>query len=141
MESVTMAEAAKRLGVSVDTIRRKLRRGELQGCQQPRPQGFIWVVELPEESDNHDVTFAETVADTSASYPGSKGEICRLEETVAVLQAQVVAQQQQMEAQQEELTAKNKQIEQLHVLLQQAQAALPAPRENRSWWQRLWRRD
>jgi predicted ArsR family transcriptional regulator len=141
MESVTMAEAAKRLGVSVDTIRRKLRRGELQGYQQPRPQGFIWAVELPEESDNHGITFAETVADTSASYPGSKGEIYRLEEMVAVLQAQVVAQQKQMEAQQEELTAKNKQIEQLHVLLQQAQAALPAPRDNRSWWQRLWRRE
>ena len=140
MESVTMAEAAKRLGVSVDTIRRKLRRGELQGCQQPRPQGFVWVVELPEESDNHGTTPAETVADTPASYPGSKGEICRLEETVAVLQAQVVAQQKQMEAQQEELTAKNKQIEQLHVLLQQAQAALPAPRENgRPWW-RFWGR-
>jgi hypothetical protein len=141
MESVTMAEAAKRLGVSVDTIRRKLRRGELQGYQQPRPQGFVWVVELPEGSDNHGITFAETVADISASYPGSKGEICRLEEMVAVLQAQVAAQQKQMEAQQEELIAKNKQIEQLHVLLQQAQAALPAPRDNRSWWQRLWRRD
>ncbi len=141
MESVTMAEAAKRLGVSVDTIRRKLRRGELQGYQQPRPQGFVWIVELSEELDNHGITFAETVADTSASYPGSKGEIYRLEEMVDVLQAQVVAQQKQMEAQQEELTAKNKQIEQLHVLLQQAQAVLPAPRDNRSWWQRLWRRE
>jgi hypothetical protein len=139
MGSVTMAEAAKHLGVSVDTIRRKLRRGELQGCQQPRPQGFVWIVELPEESDNHGVTSAETVAGTSASYPGSKGEICRLEEMVAVLQAQVVAQQKQMEAQQEELSAKNKQIEQLHVLLQQAQAVLPTPKENRPWW-RFWRR-
>jgi hypothetical protein len=139
MGFVTMAEAAKRLGVSVDTIRRKLRRGELQGYQQPRPQGFIWAVELPEESDNHGITFAETVADTPASYPGSKGEICRLEEMVAVLQAQVVAQQKQMEAQQEELSAKNKQIEQLHVLLQQAQAVLPTPKENRPRW-RFWRR-
>ncbi len=140
MESVTMAEAAKRLSVSVDTIRRKLRRGELQGYQQPRPQGFVWVVELPEELDNPGTTSAETAADTSASYPGSKGEICRLEEMVTVLQAQVVAQQKQMEAQQEELAAKNKQIEQLHILLQQAQAALPAPRNNRRWWQ-LWRKD
>jgi hypothetical protein len=38
-----------------------------------------------------------------------------------------------------QLEAKDKQIEQLHVLLQQAQAALPAPRENRPWW-RLWQR-
>jgi transcriptional regulator with XRE-family HTH domain len=44
-------------------------------------------------------------------------------------------------AQEEEIAAKNKQIEQLHVLLQQAQAALPAPKDNRPWWQRLWRRN
>ncbi len=42
-------------------------------------------------------------------------------------------------AQERELEAKNKQIEQLHVLLQQAQAALPAAREGRAWW-RFWRR-
>jgi hypothetical protein len=41
---------------------------------------------------------------------------------------------------QAQLEVKDKQIEQLHVLLQQAQAALPAPRNNRPWWQRWWRR-
>jgi hypothetical protein len=49
--------------------------------------------------------------------------------------------QHQLDAQQTQLESKDKQIEQLHVLLQQAQAALPAPRDNRSWWQRLWRRE
>jgi hypothetical protein len=44
-----------------------------------------------------------------------------------------------MELLKEELASKNKQIEQLHVLLQQAQAALPAPRDSRSWW-RFWQR-
>jgi Helix-turn-helix domain len=140
MKSVTMAEAAKLLGVSVDTIRRKLRRGELQGYQQPRPQGFVWVVELPEDLENPGNTFAEGIASTPASDGGSKDEVHSLEEVVAVLQAQVTAQQKQMEAQQEELAAKNKQIEQLHILLQQAQAALPAPRGNgRPWW-RFWGR-
>jgi hypothetical protein len=40
----------------------------------------------------------------------------------------------------EQLEAKDKQIEQLHILLQQAQSALPAPRNGRPWW-RVWRRD
>jgi hypothetical protein len=62
------------------------------------------------------------------------GELQTLREMVSILQAQV-------EADREELASKNKQIEQLHVLLQQAQAALPASRDGRSWWQRLWRRD
>jgi hypothetical protein len=38
-----------------------------------------------------------------------------------------------------QLGTKDRQIGELHVLLQQAQAALPAPRENRSWW-RFWQR-
>ena len=47
MDLVTMGEAAQRLGVSVDTIRRRLRRGELEGQHQPTPQGFIWLIEMP----------------------------------------------------------------------------------------------
>ena len=135
-----MAEAAKCLGVSVDTIRRRLRKGELQGHQQPRPQGFVWVIEIPEELDDPGSTFAKTVADIPVNNGGSNGGDRRLEEVVAVLQAQVTSQQRQMEAHQDELTAKNKQIEQLHILLQQAQAALPAPKESRHSWWRVWKR-
>ena len=135
-----MAEAAKCLGVSVDTIRRRLRKGELQGYQQPRPQGFVWVIEIPEELDDPGSTFAKTVADIPVNNGGSNGGDRRLEEVVAVLQAQVTSHQRQMEAHQDELTAKNKQIEQLHILLQQAQAALPAPKESRHSWWRVWER-
>jgi hypothetical protein len=39
----------------------------------------------------------------------------------------------------EQLEAKDKQIEQLHVLLQQAQAVLPAARDNHPWW-RFWQK-
>ena len=58
-------------------------------------------------------------------------EMTAMKALVARLEAQVSAQQGQ-------LTAKDHQIEQLHVLLQQAQAALPAPR-GRPWW-RWWQR-
>ncbi len=61
--------------------------------------------------------------------------ISRMDDTIAILSEQV-------KVQQEELGAKNKQIEQLHILLQQAQAALPAPKENQhSWWYKLWHRN
>jgi hypothetical protein len=66
-----------------------------------------------------------------------------LHELIAVLKVQLEKKDHQLEIQaaahQEQLGAKDRQIEQLHVLLQQAQAALPAPRDNRSWWQ-FWRR-
>jgi hypothetical protein len=74
------------------------------------------------------------------------GELRRLEEMVQFLKAelngrdvQIESWKQEAEAHREQLQAKDRQIEQLHVLLQQAQAALPAPRENRPWW-RFWQR-
>src|SRR5215212_5855918 len=44
---VSIQEAAARLGVSVDTVRRRLKRGELTGEREPTPQGFVWRVALP----------------------------------------------------------------------------------------------
>ena len=43
-------------------------------------------------------------------------------------------------AQDRELEAKNKQIEQLHILLQQAQSALPSPQSIQRHWWRFWQR-
>jgi uncharacterized protein YhaN len=88
--------------------------------------------------------------DTSESTSATNAEILRLEELAEVLkdevaqlrrqlQSQTETHERQNEAYQQQLEAKDKQIEQLHVLLQQAQAALPSPRNNRSWW-RFWQR-
>ena len=37
-----LADAARELGVSTDTLRRRLRKGQLVGEQRPTPQGFVW---------------------------------------------------------------------------------------------------
>jgi hypothetical protein len=56
--------------------------------------------------------------------------------------AQIEAQQEQLAVKDRQLESKDRQIEQLHVLLQQAQAALPAPKDNQhSWWYKLWHRN
>jgi excisionase family DNA binding protein len=107
---VTIAEAARILRLSEMTVRRRVRNGELEGIHVATPGGFTWMVELPEESSNDGPSTGETKV---------------LRELVDTLRNQVDNQ--------------NRQIEQLHVLLQQAQAALPAPREGKSWW-RLWSR-
>ena len=124
MVSVSVMEAATHLGVSTDTIRRRIRNGELQARQEPTPQGYVWRVELPEEAEK---------AALEATNPAAWREL------VDVLKDEVALLREQLAAHQEELASKNKQIEQLHVLLQQAQAALPPPRDNRSWW-RFWDR-
>ena len=132
MELVSIGQAVRRLGVSEVTIRRRLRKGELHGHKRQTPQGYVWMVELPDD-----------VAENNKDGSNREGE--SLSELVAALRSQVEGQQElvdslqaQVKAQQEELTAKNKQIEQLHVLVQQAQAALPAAGDNRSWWHKLW---
>src|SRR5688572_12239144 len=41
-----LADAARELGVSVDTLRRRLRKGQLVGEQRTTPQGFVWWVRI-----------------------------------------------------------------------------------------------
>jgi hypothetical protein len=107
-------QAAERLGISEQTVRRRLHSGLLNGYQEDPPQGRWWV-ELAEEDLNEDQNGSVDVMSI-----------------VAILQAQLSAKDQQ-------LAAKDEQIRELHILLQQAQATLPAPRENHSWW-RFWQR-
>jgi thiamine pyrophosphate-dependent acetolactate synthase large subunit-like protein len=140
MPQATMVEAAVILGVSPDTVKRRLQRGELKGHQEETPQGFRWIIELPDDFDPSNYSSA-----APADAPAAAGAEETLRELVDVLKDEVSELRQQLQTQAtahwEQLEAKDKQIEQLHILLQQAQAALPAPRDNRHWWQRLWRRD
>jgi hypothetical protein len=121
---VGLSEAARLLGISESTARRRLRNGELPGWQVPTKQGFVWMVEVDDAlvADNPD----------PGELGALRGLVASLNEQLALLKSQVLAQQEQ-------LVAKDTQIGQLHVLLQQAQAALPVPKEvHHSWWRRLW---
>jgi hypothetical protein len=127
---VNVPEAARLLRVSEQTVRRRLRSGELHGRQVTSPGGFLWMVEIPDELPVEDTESGEIVA--------MKALVVHLEAQVAAQQEQLTVKDKQMDAQvsahQEQITAKDRQIEQLHVLLQQAQASLPAPRGRRPWW-------
>ena len=46
-EWVSINQAAKQFGVSPDTIRRRLKRGEPQNKQERTAQGFVWQIEVP----------------------------------------------------------------------------------------------
>jgi predicted ArsR family transcriptional regulator len=133
MALVSLAEAASRLGVSVDTVRRRLQKGELRGQQQARAQGYVWLIEIEEEPDpGNSPADAEHISQISVA--ACQAEIGRLEGMVAMLQDRV-------NSQETELEARRREVQELHVLLQQSQAALPASREGRSWWRRFWIRD
>ena len=48
MVSLGIAEASLRYGVSQDTLRKKVKAGEISATKVPAPGGFRWMVELPE---------------------------------------------------------------------------------------------
>jgi hypothetical protein len=131
MPLVTVGEAADRLKISTQTVKRRLKNGALKGEQKDTPQGYIWLVDISEAETDTTILNGDISGDTSAAI---SREIQRLEQMLEILQ-------KELEHRDEQLETKDRQIEQLHVLLQQAQAALPAPRDHRSWWQRVWRRD
>jgi hypothetical protein len=51
VERVSLSEAARRLGVSPKTVRRRLDRGELRGRRERTGHGETWVIELPRDAE------------------------------------------------------------------------------------------
>jgi excisionase family DNA binding protein len=106
-ERVTIREAAARLGVSTDTVRRRIRSGAIVS----EMVGGVWHVELPE------TTAPQVETTTSGS---TSGEVAALRELVDALREQV-------RTQGEQLDARVREVSELHILLQRTQAMLPAP--------------
>jgi hypothetical protein len=80
-----------------------------------------------EIEDREDQPLAELVAALSARVESQQ-------ELIEVLQSQIQAQKDQLEAKDKQIEAWGREVQELHVLLQQAKAALPAMRVGRSWW-------
>jgi hypothetical protein len=104
---VSIAEAAQRLRLSEQTVRSRIRSGELPGVHLETPQGFIWAVELP---------------DNSPTEQPHTGEDKTLREFIAALQAEIERLHVELESRRREA--------------QQFQAALPMPDEKKPWWRR-----
>jgi hypothetical protein len=158
MAWVSMAQAASCLGVSVDTIRRRLHRGELQGKQKPISQGFAWLIEIPDEvieaggrqdssqpgarlesTESQGCTQIDANLDATQQQ-GQREDSSHLAATLAaenaLLRELVETQRGQLQVLQGELEAKRRDIQELHVLLQRSQdrRALLEPKTRR-WWQ------
>jgi excisionase family DNA binding protein len=75
-KQVTVAEAAEIRGVSVVTIRRMIKRGELEAERVIRPQGSAYLVNLPEDGTGteHDVPFTEQPAQNMFRAQGTPAD-------------------------------------------------------------------
>jgi DeoR/GlpR family transcriptional regulator of sugar metabolism len=125
MASLTIKEAAERLGISEVTIRRRLRTGQLKGYQESPPTGK-WFIEVSDDDVGQDGVGADADDDSLELVDALRDMIKRQDEVIALLKHQ--------------LEAREREVQELHVLLQQFQMALPAAGDNRSWWYKLWHR-
>jgi len=134
---VDKAEAARRLGVSIDTVERRLKRGELQGQQEQRGKGWRWLIEVSGDRAPADAPANNGVAPAPApvNAPASTTDAPAENGLVVVLQDQIVGLQDQLRVMNQALSSRDNQIVELITVVRQTQAMLPPPR--RSWWRRL----
>jgi len=125
-EWVSIKEAGERYGVSADTIRRRLKRGEIVGRKESTAQGFVWQIEV---ASDH----AESEHKASEQPPAAIGEdaleLERLRERVAGLERERGDLIAQRDAWQEQARRSGEGEAQLRELVARAQAisqALPA---------------
>jgi len=126
MEMVSIREAATRLGISEDSVRRHLRNGELAGEQEKTPQGFRWRVQI--NTNGHHATNG---TNATSDHQDATAEL------IATLRGQVESQAKELQELRED---RRREVQELHVLLQTAQTALTAPKESiRTVWWKFWR--
>jgi hypothetical protein len=130
---VGIAEASAALGISQSVIRRRLKDGRLQGERQHTPQGYVWLVYVPEAPQATEETdaAADTAANPSVSPPAVEGavlaELAAAREAVTRLEAHNADLRSQVETLTGELTARRREVTELHTLVGMVSRALPAP--------------
>lgn len=125
-ERVSIKEAAARLGVSPDTIRRRLKSGELAGERVKTPQGFVWRVALPQDAPG-EPGYPLGAAEASPGVPaGDDIERARLRERIAGLERLAAELQGERDAWREQAQRDGEAARELRVLLRNEQMrALP----------------
>ena len=137
---VSKKDAASHFGISVETVERRLRKGELQGQKQARPQGFTWLVEVPDPPDDPGHDHVAPPLDTPVITPVVTPSDNPLTELVQAFQDQIASLQDQLRVMNQALSSRDNQITELVTVVRQQQAMLPPPpAQRRSWLARLFR--
>jgi len=115
-DRVDISTAAARMGITPEAVRKRIKRGTLQATKQDGR----WVV-----------TAANNVHDTAQNVQDARPD--DKDKLIQILTEELEARRQEIKELQED---RRREVQELHVLLQTAQA-LTAP-ERRSWW-RWWK--
>jgi excisionase family DNA binding protein len=134
---VTVAEAAAALGVSVVTIRRMIKRGQLEGERVIRPQGSAYLVRLPVDGTDDATPTEQPVQDMSRTQgtgttPTGQAEAlatlvqATLTPIIAPLVAELAATRQASERKDAELRDLEREIGRVTALLDSARGEIRA---------------
>ena len=139
---VSKRDAAAHFGVSVETVERRLRKGELQGQKQARPQGFTWLVEVPDPPDDPGHDHVAPLLETPVITPVVTPSDTPLPELVQSLQDQIHTLKDQLRVMNQALSSRDKENLELVTVIRQTQAMLPPPptepERRRGFWGWLW---
>jgi excisionase family DNA binding protein len=155
----TLPEAARTLGVSESTVRRLVKAGKLEAERVLRPQGYIWLVNVPAPSTDAPAT-RQQVATMEGGHPPSADPLAAWTRTVLEpLVAELSLSRQTIERQAQQLGDLREERGRLLVELEHARAAIsaaempkepePAPvpepltpepdgQASAPWWRRWW---
>ena len=92
---VTVEQAAAILGVSVTTVKRRIRAGALRAEEVSRPQGTVWLVYVPPAADRAAISgHAPTgaVATAPVTTPGADAMVSLIQATIATVLGPLVGQ-------------------------------------------------
>jgi len=133
---LTVPEAAVTLGISLNTVRRKLKTGELPGERITTPQGYAWRVlvadppntapEEPAEQVPAEAPAAPAPTPSPAAAPASEGTVERLEAEVRRLENHNADLRTALDDARTELDARRREAQALLTLLARAREPLPA---------------
>jgi len=90
---ITVEQAAAILGVSVTTVKRRIRAGTLRAEEAQRPQGTVWLVYLDPAAKERSP--AASVAATAPTTPTAQAEamVALIQTTIATVLGPLVAEQ------------------------------------------------
>jgi hypothetical protein len=143
-DSEDLGTAAARLGLTVETVRKRLQRGRIKGFKAP---DGTWRVTLDKVDNKQDSP--GQAAGQEQDKPGQGQDkavqarddlVDQLRSENAFLRSQL---QTQAQAHNDVLQRRDEEIRRVHVLLQQEQQqvkALTDQRDRRPWWDRLFSR-
>ena len=116
---VDVAEAAEILGVSIYTVKRRAKQGDIPAEQRETPTGFKWYVEVPDTS-------LRQQSESTEALLAAAGEIAALQQLVDEL----IADKEKLW---EEVEVRRREVSELHILLQralqQSPPQLPPPQD------------